>query len=176
MSLITRRSLITTGLATAAGVTGLGVAAKLSRKYGLVPPDCEGPFGAGETLTYGVQRLFGRNAMAREFPRSMISTKPFANEIAPPTEAFKKMQAAHFVDWKLKVDGMVEHPMTLSIADLKTFPVHSQITGGGLRRGVVAHRRVDWHAALECVERSGTEAGCEIRLLSRYRADSVGDD
>jgi DMSO/TMAO reductase YedYZ molybdopterin-dependent catalytic subunit len=128
MSLITRRSLITTGLATAAGVTGLGVAAKLSRKYGLVPPDCEGPFGAGETLTYGVQRLFGRNAMAREFPRSMISTKPFANEIAPPTEAFKKMQAAHFVDWKLKVDGMVEHPMTLSIADLKTFPVHSQIT------------------------------------------------
>jgi DMSO/TMAO reductase YedYZ molybdopterin-dependent catalytic subunit len=32
------------------------------------------------------------------------------------------------VDWRLTVDGMVEHPMTLSLADLKTLPVHSQIT------------------------------------------------
>ena len=128
MSLITRRRLITTGLATVAGATGLGVADKLSRKYGLVPPDCKGVYGAGETLTYGVQRLLTRNATAREFPRSMISEKPFANEIAPPTEAFKKMQARSFVDWRLTVDGMVEHPMTLSLADLKTMPVHSQIT------------------------------------------------
>jgi len=44
MSLISRRRLITTGLATAAGATGLGVAAKLSRKYGLVPPDCKGVY------------------------------------------------------------------------------------------------------------------------------------
>ncbi|MGD0911937.1 MAG: molybdopterin-dependent oxidoreductase [Terracidiphilus sp.] len=128
MSLITRRRLITTGLATAAGVSGLGVAAKLSRKYGLVPPDCKGVYGAGETLTYAAQRLLIGNAMAREFPRSMISEKPFANPIAPPKEAFKQMQARGFVDWKLTVDGMVEHPMTLSLADLKTLPVHSQIT------------------------------------------------
>jgi DMSO/TMAO reductase YedYZ molybdopterin-dependent catalytic subunit len=128
MSLISRRKLITTGLATAAGATGLGVAAKLSRKYGLVPPDCKGVYGPGETLTYGVQRLLTRNAMAHEFPRSMISEKPFANEIAPPKEAFKKMQARNFVDWRLQVDGMVEHPTTFSLADLKTLPVHSQVT------------------------------------------------
>jgi hypothetical protein len=65
MSLITRRRLITTGLATAAGATGIGVAAKLSRRYGLVPPDCKGVYGPGETLTYGVRQMLGRNAMAR---------------------------------------------------------------------------------------------------------------
>jgi DMSO/TMAO reductase YedYZ molybdopterin-dependent catalytic subunit len=36
--------------------------------------------------------------------------------------------ARGFVDWKVRVDGMVEHPMTLSLADLKTMPMHSQIT------------------------------------------------
>jgi DMSO/TMAO reductase YedYZ molybdopterin-dependent catalytic subunit len=128
MSLITRRKLITTGLATAAGATGLGVAAGLSRKYGLLPPDCRGVYGPGETLTYAAQRLLTRHAMAREFPRSMISQKPFANEIAPPTAAFTRMQAANFVDWRLRVDGLVEHPMTLSLADLKTLPMRSQIT------------------------------------------------
>lgn len=128
MSLITRRRLIATGLAAAAGATGLGVAADLSRKYGLVPPDCGGVYGPGETVTYAVQRVLTRHAMAREFPRSMISPKPFANEIAPPTAAFRRMQAANFVDWRLTVDGMVEHPMTLSLADLKTLPIRSQIT------------------------------------------------
>ena len=133
MSLITRRRLLTRGLATAAGATGLGiaglgVAAELSRKYGLVPPDCRGVYGPGETLTYAVQRVLTRHAMAREFPRSMISAKPFANEIAPPTAAFKRMQAANFVDWRVRVDGLVEHPMTLTLADLKTLPMRSQIT------------------------------------------------
>ena len=128
MSLITRRRLITTGLATVAGATGLGMAAKLSRKYGLVPPNCKGVYGPGETLTYGVQRLLTRNALAREFPRSMISEKPFANQCEPLKEAFTKMQVRGFADWKLGVDGMVEHSMTLSLSDLKTMPLHRQIT------------------------------------------------
>jgi len=38
MSNISRRKLITSGLAAAAGVTGLGVAASLAQRYGLVPP------------------------------------------------------------------------------------------------------------------------------------------
>ena len=49
---ISRRKLITTGLAAAAGVTGLGVADQLARSYGLIPPDSGGMYGPGETLTY----------------------------------------------------------------------------------------------------------------------------
>jgi hypothetical protein len=36
---MSRRKLITTGLAATAGVAGLGVAARLAQKYGLIPPD-----------------------------------------------------------------------------------------------------------------------------------------
>lgn len=58
----------------------------------------------------------------------MISEKPFANELAPFNDAFKSHQASGFSDWRLSVDGMVARPASLSMADLKMFPVRSQIT------------------------------------------------
>lgn len=128
MNRISRRKLITTGLAAAAGVSGLAVADRLSRRYGLLPPDCRGIYGPGETLTYASQRLLTRHSLAREFPRSMISKNPFANELAPFTEEFKRMQANEFRDWKIAVDGTVARPLSLSISDLHHFPVRSQIT------------------------------------------------
>jgi DMSO/TMAO reductase YedYZ molybdopterin-dependent catalytic subunit len=79
-------------------------------------------------LTYGAQRLLTKHSLAREFPRSMISKTPFANETAPPNEAFKRLQATGFSDWRLTVDGMVAHPTAFSLSDLKSFPVHNQIT------------------------------------------------
>src|SRR5581483_6365238 len=111
MSQISRRKLITTGLATVAGASGLGVAARLARRYGLVPPDHGGIYGPGETLTYAAQRVPTRHSLAREFPRGMISKAPFANETAPTTEEFKGLQANGFRDWRLVVDGMVDHPL-----------------------------------------------------------------
>ena len=39
MSEISRRKLITTGLAVAAGATGLAVVGKLAARHGLIPPD-----------------------------------------------------------------------------------------------------------------------------------------
>jgi DMSO/TMAO reductase YedYZ molybdopterin-dependent catalytic subunit len=127
MSPISRRKLVT-GLAATAGVAGLAAAARLAGHYGLIPPDHGGIYGPGTTLTYAAQRLLTRHSLAREFPRSMISKTPFANETAPPNEAFKRHQASGFSDWRLIVDGLVAHPASLSLADLKSLPVHSQIT------------------------------------------------
>jgi DMSO/TMAO reductase YedYZ molybdopterin-dependent catalytic subunit len=128
MTAISRRKLITTGLAAAAGVSALAVAERLARRYSLIPPDHGGLYGAGETLTYAAQRVIGRHALAREFPRSMISNPPFGNELAPPSPEFKRFQADGFRDWRLQVDGMVAHPLTLSVSDLRSMAVRSQIT------------------------------------------------
>lgn len=128
MNKISRRKFVTTGLAATAGVSGLAVAAGVARHYGLVPPDSGGIYGPGETLTYAAQRLLTRHSLAREFPRSMISKVPFPNELAPFNDAFKRQQAGGFADWRLSVDGMVAHPGSLSISDIKSFPVRSQIT------------------------------------------------
>jgi DMSO/TMAO reductase YedYZ molybdopterin-dependent catalytic subunit len=128
MNDLSRRKLITTGLAAAAGVTGLGVAAHIAQSYGLVPPDHGGIFGLGETLTYASQRLLTRHSLAREFARSQISERPFPNEMAPPNEAFKRLQAGGFADWRLSVDGVVDRPSTFSLPQLKSYPSRSQIT------------------------------------------------
>jgi hypothetical protein len=37
---------------------------------------------------------------AREFSRSQISNPPLANEIARPSDAFKRFQADGFKDWR----------------------------------------------------------------------------
>ncbi|MCU1273598.1 MAG: oxidoreductase [Bryobacterales bacterium] len=128
MSNVSRRKLITTGLAATASVSGLAVGARLADRYGLIPPDHGGIYGPGETLTYASQRLLTRHSLAREFPRSQISTRPFANGKPPQGEDFKRLQTGGFADWRLAVDGMVARPASLSLAELKTYPSRSQIT------------------------------------------------
>jgi len=128
MSKISRRKFVTAGIAATAGVTGLAAASKLAQRYGLVPPDSGGIYGPGETLTYAAQRLLTRHSLAREFPRSMISATPLANEMPPLNDAFKRLQAGGFADWRLALDGMVARPVSLSLADLKSLPMRSQIT------------------------------------------------
>src|SRR5882757_777205 len=102
MSAISRRTMITRGLAAAAGLSGLAAAERIADRYGLVPPDHGGVYGPGETLTYAAQRLLTRRSLAREFSRSQISNPPFANEIAPPA--------------------------SLSLDEVRRFPVRRQIT------------------------------------------------
>ncbi|HTS10867.1 MAG TPA: molybdopterin-dependent oxidoreductase [Candidatus Limnocylindrales bacterium] len=129
MTNISRRKLIFTGLGAAAGLASLGVAARLAEKYGLVPPDGGGVYGLGETLTYASHRLIGRHSLAREFPPSEISNPAFANEIGPPLDdAFKRLEATGFADWRLTVDGLVDRPASFTLPQLRSFPSRSQIT------------------------------------------------
>ena len=128
MSKFSRRKLITTGLGVTAGVSGLAVGATLLRRYGLIPPDGAGIYGAGETLTYAAQRILTRHSLAREFPHSQISRPPFANAVDPLGEAFKRLQESSFTDWRLELDGMVARPASFSLAELRSFPRRSQIT------------------------------------------------
>jgi DMSO/TMAO reductase YedYZ molybdopterin-dependent catalytic subunit len=128
MNTVSRRKFITAGLAATAGISGVAVAASMAKRYGLVPPDSGGIYGPGETLTYAAQRLLTKHSLAREFPRSMISKVPFANELAPFNDAFKRHQANGFADWRLSVNGMVAQPTSFSLPDLKSLPSRSQIT------------------------------------------------
>jgi DMSO/TMAO reductase YedYZ molybdopterin-dependent catalytic subunit len=135
MKHLSRRKLITTGLAATAGVTGLGVATHLAHKYGLVPPDGGGIYGPGETLTYAAQRLLTRHSLAREFSPVEISAKPLANELAPFSDEFKRFQADKFTDWRLAIDGLVDRPASFSVSQIKSYPSRSHITEIGCEEG-----------------------------------------
>lgn len=127
MSDISRRALLGAGV-VAAGAAVMGVAAAIGRRFGLIPPDAGGFYGPGETLNYAAHRLFGRHALAREFPRDRISEKPFANPVGPLDDSFRQHQAEQFRSWRLEVEGLVERPVSLSLADLREREIRSQIT------------------------------------------------
>jgi DMSO/TMAO reductase YedYZ molybdopterin-dependent catalytic subunit len=127
MTDISRRWLLAGG-ALAAGAAVTGTLAAAGRRFGLVPPDSGGVYGLGETLNYAAHRVFGRHSLAREFPRAMISARPFANETSAPTEAFKRHQAENFANWRVLLHGQLARSLRLSLADLRAMPVSSQIT------------------------------------------------
>lgn len=128
MSSLSRRKLVTGGLAAAAGVSGVAAAARIADGYGLIPPDHGGVFGPGEALNYASQRLLTTRSMAREFPRGAISNPPFANGAPPSGGVYESLQAGKFADWRLSIDGLVARPASLTVAAVKSYPTRSQIT------------------------------------------------
>jgi DMSO/TMAO reductase YedYZ molybdopterin-dependent catalytic subunit len=131
-----RRKLITTGLATVAGASGLAVAARLADRYGLIPPDHFGLYGVGQTLTYASQRILtSHHSMAREFNRSDISKVCPINGDPPEDETYQRLLAGRFADWRLTIEGLVARPSSFSLADLKRFPSRSQITHQACEEG-----------------------------------------
>ena len=125
---ITRRRLITTAVTAAAGASGVGVVASIANRYGLIPPDHQGLYGVGETLTYAAQRvLTSGHSLAREFDRSQISPAPPVNGEAPEKASYQRQLAGGFSEWRLPIDGLVARPASLSLADSE-LPSRSQIT------------------------------------------------
>lgn len=128
-NMLSRRKLIKAGLAAAAGASGLGVAAGLANRYGLIPPDHGGIFGIGETLTYAAQRvLTSGQSLAREFSRSEISKVTPVNGPPPESESYQRLRSDGFRDWRLSIDGLVARPSSLSLEELRRLPARSQIT------------------------------------------------
>jgi DMSO/TMAO reductase YedYZ molybdopterin-dependent catalytic subunit len=133
---LSRRKLITTGLAAAAGASGLALAARLADRYGLIPPDHFGAYGVGQTLTYASHRLLtSHHSMAREFNRSDISKVAPVNGLPPDDENYQRLLAGKFADWRLTIDGLVARPSTFSLDGLKKLPSRSQITHQACEEG-----------------------------------------
>jgi DMSO/TMAO reductase YedYZ molybdopterin-dependent catalytic subunit len=117
--MLTRRSLI-----------GAGGGLLLAGCDGAVrDPDVLKRINAAEGLTMAAQRLIGREALAREFPRSAISPIFKANGSTDPrTLAYLAHRGANFATWRVAVDGLVARPLMLSLADLAAMPERRQIT------------------------------------------------
>ena len=83
-----------------------------------------------EGLNLRVHRLLqNRKALAREFAPSDISRDFRANgSVDPDDPAYRAHLAAGFAEWRLVVDGLVERPLSLSLAELRSLPARTQIT------------------------------------------------
>lgn len=121
---LTRRKLLTTGVITLGGLA-LSGCDPLSRS-----PDFRSFLKNGEGLTMAAQRtLMLGQPLAREFSERDISPVFKANGTKDPnTAAYKMLTANGFNTWKLRIDGLVERPQSLSLADLRALPSRTQIT------------------------------------------------
>jgi DMSO/TMAO reductase YedYZ molybdopterin-dependent catalytic subunit len=83
-----------------------------------------------EKLTIRSQRLLvPRDKLAREFSEADISPAFRSNGTnQPDSEDYARMMENGFADWRLKIDGLVERPVELSLSDLKRLPSRTQIT------------------------------------------------
>jgi len=113
--------------AAAASLGGLWLAAcdRLTEN-----PTSLGVLQSAEGLTRRAQRLFiDRKALAREFAPADISPVFKPNGSTDPDDPdYLAHKATGFADWRLVVDGLVEKPLALTLADLRTLPSRTQIT------------------------------------------------
>lgn len=89
-----------------------------------------GFIGSAENLSRQVQRaVTDRGALAREFPPAEISPDFRPNGTRSPTDAeYVALRDSGFADYRLVIDGLVERPMALTLAELRAEPARTQIT------------------------------------------------
>jgi len=113
------------GALASAGALMLGACDKITNN-----PTGIAVLQSAEGLTRRAQRLFiDRKALAREFPANAISAdfKPNGS-IDPSDPDYVALKAKGFADYRLVVDGLVDKPLSLSLADLRALPARTQIT------------------------------------------------
>jgi DMSO/TMAO reductase YedYZ molybdopterin-dependent catalytic subunit len=125
-SRISRRRFLVTGLAGGAAVV-LGGCDRLS-----AAPTFRELLAGAEGLTQVVQRaLLRRGSLAREYGVADLSMTFRANGSQDaynlPSDYVEHAQQG-FPDWRLRVDGLVMRPVSLSLADLRALPARTQIT------------------------------------------------
>ena len=75
-----------------------------------------------------VKLAFGKMKSNQHYRKSDISPFFRVNGYPPETDEYDKLKASDFKDWKLKIHGMVEQPIELSLADIQSMRKQTQIT------------------------------------------------
>jgi DMSO/TMAO reductase YedYZ molybdopterin-dependent catalytic subunit len=75
-----------------------------------------------------VRLLLGRFKSRQHYTKKDISPFFRVNGYPPNTEEYEQLKANNFADWRLKVYGLVDEPLELSLDDIKALRKQDQIT------------------------------------------------
>jgi DMSO/TMAO reductase YedYZ molybdopterin-dependent catalytic subunit len=89
-----------------------------------------GLLGKVEDLSRTAQHVFaGPHAMAPEYSKADIAPVFRANgTLDPGTDDYRAHVQSGFANWRVTVGGLVEHPLSLSMAAIQKLPSRTQIT------------------------------------------------
>ncbi|MGH8170119.1 MAG: molybdopterin-dependent oxidoreductase, partial [Steroidobacteraceae bacterium] len=129
MTIITRRQALITGLA-GSGMLLTGCSKIFHADALTESASFQRVLAAAQGWTRGTQRfLLSGGEMTHEYKPSDISAHFKPNGTLNPGGAYYDGQVADgFAGWRLRVDGLVTHPLSLSVAELRRLPSRSQIT------------------------------------------------
>ncbi|HVZ04338.1 MAG TPA: molybdopterin-binding protein [Hyphomicrobium sp.] len=121
---LSRRGFLTS-LSAVSGSLLLGGCDQLSQS-----PTFRDILSKAEGVTQRVQRfVLSQKSMAREFSESDLSAHFKANGSTNVDDPSYETQAkSGFSNWRLKIDGLVTRPTTLSLDELRRLPSRTQIT------------------------------------------------
>src|SRR5665213_43359 len=124
LSVTSRRRLLTRALGGGALLT-LGGCDRLSQS-----PSVQRVLASAESVDRWLQRaIMPRQALAREYPPQHITRQFRANGSTSVDDPdYRRLAKGGFTDWRLKVDGLFDRPLSLSLADLRALPARTQIT------------------------------------------------
>ena len=122
--LVSRRRLLTRSLGLAA-LSALGGCGNLSES-----PRVRNALASAEGLNRWLQRaIMPRDALAPEYGAGDISPEFRANgTIAVDDPEYLRLAESGFAGWRLRVDGLVHRPLSLSLRELRALPARTQIT------------------------------------------------
>jgi DMSO/TMAO reductase YedYZ molybdopterin-dependent catalytic subunit len=120
---LTRRGAIAAGFVGAGALVYSVNSLTLAPSFGRV-------FRTVENWTRLNQRaLLSGGQLAREYSVAEISPTFKANgTLNPGGDDYNRHAAENFANWRLTIDGMVAHPLSLSVAEIRKLPARTQIT------------------------------------------------
>jgi DMSO/TMAO reductase YedYZ molybdopterin-dependent catalytic subunit len=126
-----------------------------------------------ELISEFVQRLItGKLALAREFTEADISPDFKSNGTQEPDDDdYQALAAKGFADWRLEIGGLVEHPLSLSLDELRALPSRTQITRHDCVEGWSCIGKWKGAKLSTLLDRAGVKA--EARYVVFFCADSM---
>ena len=138
-------------------------------------PRARSVLDAASSLSYRVQRLLlGAHRLAPEYGETDISPVFRANgSTDPQDDEYLDLADREFADWKLKVDGLVEHELSLSLDDLRALPARTQITRHDCVEGWSCIGKWTGVPLAEILSRAGVKS--QARYVVFHCADTLND-
>ena len=128
-----------------------------------------------EGLTRRVQRSLPRTALAPEFPAALIAAEFRPNGSTNPQDfTYQAHVVEGFANWRLAIGGLVDHPLSLSLADLRAAPSRTQITRHDCVEGWSCIGKWTGAKLGPLLQRAGLKP--QARYLVFYCADNMGAD